>query len=164
MKASLSRSIAASVCVALFCAATTASAQVADSLSALQSSLEPGDRLTITDRAGVVTDGKLLSLSRDSLHLSVAPDGVLDVPESSLARVERVTRNTKKGAVIGLLVGATIAVVMTVTTPSCNGGCIGPSREAWLLPLVGMFGGIGIGAGALIGSTRSTQRLVYERK
>jgi hypothetical protein len=160
MKASLFRSITVFVCASLLCTPTTASAQVAASLSALESSLEPGDRLRITDRSGIVTDGKLLRVSQHSLQLAVPPGGVLDIAESSLTRVERVTRGTRKGALIGSFLGVSVGMVGLASLSSLGPG---PRGAELVLPIT-LFAGIGAGIGSLIGSTRSTHRLVYIRK
>ena len=162
MQAILFRAITTCVWVSLLCAATTASGQVTDSLATLQSSIKAGDRLRITDRAGGVTDGKLRGLSPDSVQLIVKRDRSFDIAESSLARIERVTRGTKRGALAGFVLGAVFGLVQA--SGSCNGGCAGPAPNGWKLAISAASGGFGAGVGALIGSATSVHRLVYEHK
>ena len=120
MHAILFRTITACVWVSLVCVATTASAQGTD-LTALRTEIEPGSRLRITDRAGVVTEGELLGLSPDSLRLIVPPGRLFEIAKPSLARVERVKRATLLGTIAGLLAGAAVGVL--VADSSCNRGC-----------------------------------------
>lgn len=162
MQAILLGTITTCVWVSLLFAPTTASAQVTDSLATLQSSIRAGDRLRITDRAGVVTNGKLLGLSLDTLQLTLSPGRSFQIAEPSLARVERVTRATVRGVIIGLFIGAATGVV--AVAEACNRGCYGPGKNEWMLPVAGVFGGIGAGVGALIGSAIPVHRLVYENK
>jgi len=158
------RTLVAAACVAaaaLLAAATPAHAQVARSFLDLQQSLHGGERLTITDVSGVVTDGSLVALSGQSLRLKIHAAGNVDVPESNVARIERVTSPVKTGALVGLLVGAAGGALAVALTPPCKGFCIGPSKDAMVLPVAGLFGGIGAGVGALVGATRSARRVIY---
>jgi len=152
--------VAACVAIAALGLTTVAGAQVASSFRGLQGSLHGGERLTITDQAGVVTNGRLTTLSDESLRLIVQSATPIDVPESSVAKIEHVRSRVRKGALMGLLGGATVGAFAVFLTPPCTGFCIGPSRGEAILPVAGIFGGIGAGIGALIGAARY-HRLVY---
>jgi hypothetical protein len=140
------------VAVAALAMASVAHAQVTQSFSDVQDSLHAGDRLTITDLAGVAKDGSLVSLSDQSLRLMV---------RSSIAKIERVTSLAKRGALVGLLGGALTGALAVALTAPCKGFCVGPSKEAAILPVAGIFGGIGAGVGALIGASRHAHQLIY---
>ena len=156
--------IAAVVCglaVAAPSVAAVASAQVAGSFHDLRSSLHGGERLTITDLAGTVTSGRLIELSDQSLRLMVQSAGPLEMLESSVARIDRVTSRARRGALVGVIGGAAAGALAVALTPPCEGFCVGPSKEQAILGVAGIFGGIGAGIGALIGSRVSGRRVVY---
>src|SRR5215207_2429179 len=96
------RMIFACVAIAVLGVPASAGAQVASSFGDLQSVLRGGERLTITDHAGVVTNGRLIALSIQSLQLRVEPAVPVDLSEGSVAKIERVASNAGKGAVVGL--------------------------------------------------------------
>jgi hypothetical protein len=139
---------------------SVAGAQVADSLRDLHTSLHGGERLTITDQAGVVTHGRLIELSDQNIRLMVRAAGPIDVAESSLAKIERVRSGTRRGAVVGLMAGAVAGVLAVALTP-CDSVCGGPSKQAVLLPAAAIFGGIGAGIGAVMGAARPGHQLIY---
>lgn len=136
-----------------------AGAQVARAFTDLQSALRRGDRLTITGTDGVVTSGRFITLSDRSIRLQTHARTV-DLPEPSVARMERVTGSAGKGALVGLIAGALAGVVAVAATP-CGDGCIGPSKAEAIGPVAGLFGGVGAGIGAVVGSLRSRHRLIY---
>jgi hypothetical protein len=151
---------AACCIVAAFGVTSVANAQVADSLDDLQASLHGGERLTITDQAGVVTKGRLIALSDQSIRLMVQPAGPTDLSASSLAKIERVRSGVRKGTLVGLMTGAVTGALAVALTP-CDRSCVGPSKEAVMLPAAAIFGGIGAGIGAIIGAARPGHRLIY---
>jgi hypothetical protein len=150
----------ASITIAALGAPTSAGAQVVSSFGDLQSVLHGGERLTITDTAGTVTNGRLIALSNQSLQLRVESAVPADLSEGSVAKVERVGSNAKKGAVVGLIVGAVVGALAVALTPACEGFC-GPDRATVILPVAGIVGGMGAGIGAGIGAVTSSRRLIY---
>ena len=136
--------------------ATSAGAQVVSSFADLQSVVHGGERLTITDNAGVVTNGRLIALSIQSLQLSVESAVPVDLPGGSVAKIERVTSNARKGALVGLIAGAVAGALAVALTP-CEGSCLGPGKGTVILPVAGMAGGIGAG----IGAVTSSRKLIY---
>jgi hypothetical protein len=153
--------IAGCVAVAALGVATVAGAQVASSFGGLQDSLHGGERLTITDQAGAVTNGRLITLSDQSLRLMVQSATPVDVSESSVAKIEHVTSRVRRGALLGLIGGAAVGTLAVALTPPCKGFCIGPSRGGVILPVAGIFGAIGAGIGAIIGAARPDHRLIF---
>jgi hypothetical protein len=151
---------AACCVVAAFGVTSVAGAQVADSFHDLQTSLHGGERLTITDQAGVVTKGRLIALSDQSIRLMVQPAGPIDLSASSLAKIERVRSGARKGALVGLMAGA-VTGALAVALTACDPSCVGPSKEAVMLPAAAIFGGIGAGIGAIIGAARPGHQLIY---
>jgi hypothetical protein len=148
------------VAVAVFGVTSVAGAQVADSFHDLQTSLHGGERLTITDQAGLVTNGRLMALSDQSIRLMVQAAGPIDVSASSLAKIERVTSGARRGTLVGLIGGAVAGVLAVALTP-CDSFCVGPSKESVMLPAAAIFGGIGAGIGAVIGAAKPGHELIY---
>jgi hypothetical protein len=140
---------------------TLAGAQVAESFHDLQASLHGGERLRVTDAAGIATTGRLLTLSDHSLRLLAPTGSPLDLSASSAHKIERVTSQARKGALVGLIGGAAAGMLGVAMTPECEGFCVGPSKGEVLLPVAGLFGGIGAGLGALIGAAYPRHRLIY---
>ena len=112
--------IFACVAIAALGVPTSAGAQVARSFGDLQSVLHGGERLTITDNAGIVTNGRLIALSVQSLQLRVESAVPFDLSEGSVAKIERVASNARNGAVIGLIAGAVAGALAVALTP-CEG-------------------------------------------
>ena len=151
---------AACCVVAALGVTSVAGAQVADSFHDLQTSLHGGERLTITDEAGVVTKGRLIALSDQSIQLMVQPVGPIDLSASSLAKIERVRSGARKGALVGLMAGA-VTGALAVALTACDPSCVGPSKQAVMLPAAAIFGGFGAGIGAIIGAARPGHQLIY---
>lgn len=149
------------ITVASLSVTTVAGAQVAESFHDLQASLHGGERLRVTDTAGIATTGTLADLSDQSLRLLAQAGGSIEVPASSVRKIERVTSHARKGALVGLISGAAAGVLGVAMTPGCEGFCVGPSKGDLLLPVAGLFGGIGAALGALIGAARPRHRLMY---
>jgi hypothetical protein len=139
---------------------TSAGAQVATSFGDLQGVLRGGERLTITDNAGIVTNGRLIALSIQSLQLRVESAVSVDLSEGSVAKIERVASNARKGALVGLIAGAVVGALAVALTP-CEGSCLGPGKGTVILPVAGIAGGIGAGLGAGFGAVTSSRRLIY---
>ena len=136
--------------------ASTADAQVPGSFRDLHSLMRTGDGLTITDRAGEVTKGRLLAVADRSLRIR-SESGPRDVAEASVATIERVRSRTRKGMLIGLVSGAVIgAVAVTVTS---SGGF---DRGQFILPAALLFGGLGAGVGAAVGVATPEHRVVFQ--
>jgi hypothetical protein len=142
--------------------ARAASAQVVSSFRDLQGSLNGGDRLTITERSGAVTKGRFVTLSDQSLRVMAESARLVDLPELSVVRIDRLRSRKGKGALIGLIGGAVVGVLAVAVTPSCSGfGCVGPTKEAAAPVVAAFFGGIGAGIGAVVGAKRPHRRLIY---
>jgi hypothetical protein len=149
------------IAVALLGVTRLAGAQVAESFHDLQISLHDGERLRVTDAGGIVTSGRLTALSDQSLRLLVPPGNPLEMPASSVHKIERVTSHARKGALVGLIGGAAAGLLGVAMSPECEGFCVGPSKGEILLPIAGLFGGIGAGVGALIGAAHPRHQLIY---
>ena len=155
-----SRTIFACATIAVLSAPTAADAQVASSFADLRSVLHGSERLTITDNAGAVTNGRLIALSMQSLQIRVESAVPIDLSEGSVAKIERVASNARKGALVGLIAAAVVGALAVALTP-CEGSCLGPGKGAVILPVAGIAGAIGAGIGAGIGAVTSSRRLVY---
>jgi hypothetical protein len=142
--------------------AKAASAQVVSSFHDLEGSLNGGDQLTITERSGAVTQGRFVALSDQSLRVLAESARLVDLPESSVARIDHVRSRKGKGALIGLLAGVAVGVLAVAATPSCSGfGCVGPPKRTAVAGVTAFLGGIGAGIGAVVGAKRPHRRLIY---
>jgi hypothetical protein len=151
-------------CLVLVASGSTraASAQVVSSFRELQGSLNGGDRLLITERSGAVTKGRFVALSDQSLRVMAESARLVDLPESSVVKIDHLRSRKGKGALIGLMGGAVLGVLAVAVTPSCSGfGCVGPTKEAAAPVVAVFFGGIGAGIGAVVGAKRPHRRLIY---
>ena len=117
--------IVARVTIAASGLPASAAAQVASSFGDLQSVLPGGERLTITDNTGIVTNGRLIALSIESLQLRVESPVPVDLSEGSVAKIERVASNARKGTVAGLIAGAVVGALTVALTSACEGFCPG---------------------------------------
>jgi hypothetical protein len=108
----------------------------------------------------MVTTGRLIALSRQSLQLRVESAAPVDLSEGSVAKIERLASNARKGALVGLIAGAVAGALAVALTP-CEDSCLGPGKGAVILPVAGIAGGIGAGIGAAIGAVTSSHRLIY---
>ena len=152
--------IVAAVTIAALGVPTSAGAQVASSFGDLQMVLHGGERLTITDNAGIATNGRLIALSDQSLRVRLESAVPIDLSEGSVAKIERQVSNAKKSAVVGLIAGAVVGALAVALTP-CEGFCAGPGKGTVILPAAGIVGGIGAVIGAGIGAVTSSRRLIY---
>ncbi len=147
------------VAIALLGLAEMAGAQ-ARSFRDLQGLRHNGDRVTITDPAGIVTNGRLITFSNQSLRLMVQSAGPIEVSESSVAKIELMASRARKGALVGLIAGSAVGALAVALTPPCSRFCVGPKKGVAILPVAGIVGGIGAGLGALIGA-KFNHRLIY---
>ena len=149
------------VCVTLG-SASVASAQVVSSFRDLQGSLNGGERLTITEHSGVITKGRFVALSDQSLRVRAESGRLVDFPELSVAKIDHLRSRKGKGALLGFVGGALVGALAVALTPSCSGfGCVGP-RQGTAVPLAAaFFGGIGAGIGSGVGAMRPHGRLIY---
>lgn len=125
----------------------------------------PGDRLRI-DREPILQDGELFelpptigsldSLQPDTLFLRFeAEKSPLPIARDTITRIERSqgeSSNVRKGALIGLAVGAGSGAVLG----AASSGILDTAASAALGAL--FFGGIGAAAGALIGSGSKVEK------
>ena len=137
---------------------------IAPSLPELSGRVKPGDTVYVTESSQPVK-GKVIAVSASSLVLSV--DGRRqDFDAATLRLVERERRATKKGALIGLLVGAGAlgAIAGVIEQTHCGGGihCEDDKGMAFTLLAGGGFGGgVGAAAGAAIGAARKRRETVF---
>jgi hypothetical protein len=112
-------------------------------------------RVTFSDRS--TRKGTLVSLSASGVTLRTR-DGDAIIPLAQVWKVEKTSHRARKGAQIGLLAGLGFGAVMVLLAP-CEGECP-PGMD---LLGVGMLGGLGAGAGALIGrGMKSTGHVIYD--
>ena len=119
--------------------------ETAETFDQLQLLINPGNRISVTDRRGRVSKGKIEAISPSTIELRVkgASRNFTD------ADVIRITQ--RRGGHIGLrngaIIGAGIGVALTVLA-CAYGGC----TEALLggIVVTGLSSGIGVGIGAMV--------------
>jgi hypothetical protein len=143
----------------LLLVSSVAHAQVAGSFRDLQGSLAEGARLAITEQSGV-TKGRFVDLTGQSLRVTAdSTRRQVEFSEASVMEIDHVRSRKGKGALTGFVssfVGGLLLVAMSSDSPS-----IGPSKRAVMLPLAGIFGGMGAGVGAVIGAMSPSHDLIY---
>src|SRR5688572_6491279 len=135
-------------CALVCSSASVAHAQVAGSFRDLQGSLKEGARLTITEPSGV-TRGRFIALTDQSLRLTTdSTKRQVDFSEAAVMEIDHVRSRKGKGALIGFVGGFVGGLLMVAMTPDSS---VGPSKASVILPLAGIFGGMGAGVGTVIG-------------
>jgi hypothetical protein len=159
MKLQKGLALAIAVCSFIGGFSNLAGAQTpAVSFGELGGSLKPGRTISVLDDAGRTVTGKLRDLSATSLRVRV--DGHEEtLPQSRIREITEHRRMTRSFAKIGFLAGAVAGVALGVTAEDCF-GCPGPGATAVAGAI--FLGGIGTGIGAIVGSQKSRDRLVYQ--
>jgi hypothetical protein len=140
--------------------ATIANAQVVNSFRDLQGSLKEGERLTITEQSGVVTNGRFVRLADELLRVMAESGRASDLSEVSVARIDQLRSRRGKGALVGFIGGFVGGLLAVALTPD-SGSSVGPSKGAAILPVAAIFGGIGAAIGAGVGAVRPERHLIY---
>lgn len=148
-------------CVAILVSARIVNAQEASRFEDLRVLLNPGGHIAVSDRYGVPIEGRFVALSPHALRVALRSGEVVDVPEASVAKVERLSSRARRGAVNGLMAGAIVGALAVALTPPCRGFCPAPGRGAVILPIAGIFGGVAAGIGAGVGSAMTERRVIY---
>ena len=156
------------VALVLAMSAGPSAAQVATSFEDLRTKLAAGAPLAIADDAGRVTKGRLVTIAGDSITIVDRGSRTLVVPRASIASITSPRSRARKGASIGLAggaaAGALLGALALAEDSSCTGPCFGIRfGAAEFLGGTLILGGLGAGAGALIGKLMPAQKVVYER-
>jgi hypothetical protein len=124
--------------------------------------LVPGRRIRVHRRAETTLVGDLVSMGSDSLTMTTAAADTLAVARASITRLDLSTGTKSKagkGAVNGLLFGALGgALIGVLASGSDDGDFIDFGPGEWAASGALMFGAIGAGVGALIGSGQRADR------
>ena len=117
--------------------------------------LVPGSQVRIWQEGGRSTEGILGIVAEEQIAVLI-DKGSLSLARPSIRRIDLASgRQTRKGALIGLLIGAAGGTLQgALTTKS--------SRGVWTASLAAGWGGMGALFGALDGSRRTKYVSVYE--
>ncbi len=122
---------------------------LARSFQELSDRLAPGDLVHVVDEAGREAKGIVSALSPSSLVLLV--DGTpRELPEESVARIDRRGDRLRDGMLRGLIIGAITPAAIIFSL--CQDGCSQSSDRAAAISWSLSFGLIGAGAGAAAGA------------
>ena len=130
-------------------------AQSADQLKLV---VDEGQKITVTDRTGHETSGRLVQIAEDTISLQVRDETV----RWELADIRRIQKREADPLGNGILIGALIGAGVTgagvgywcgVAEEECGPG-------AWVS--VALWGAAGAGIGALIDAVHAETRTVYE--
>ena len=117
--------------------------------------LAPGSQIRIQQEDGRSTQGIVRSVADDQISVSIDQNAV-SLARPSIRRIELASgRQTRKGALIGLLIGAAGGALQGVLTTKS-------SRGVWTASFAAGWGGIGALFGALDGSRRPKYVRVYQ--
>ena len=121
-----------------------------------------GTETRIVGLDGITDVGRLVALTPTSVVFNRG-DGDISRPLTEVRRIERVSRNVRRGALIGLVTGAVLSFVI-----GCDTGGDDCSNRLAMVPFtLPLFGGIGVGTGAGIGAmvnaARRERNLLYLR-
>jgi hypothetical protein len=134
----------------LFLGSIEATAQTAQSFEQLQLLVKPGDKVSVTDPLGVVTEGKIEGLSSALLRLRVN-SAIQDLSESDVKMIrQRRNDSLKNGALIGTGIGAGIGVIYAIACATYD--CTAGETAGGALIYTGFGAAIGVGVDALIKS------------
>jgi hypothetical protein len=121
----------------------------------------PGDEVVAHLRNGQALKGKLINISDTALTIEQAQRAT-DITRGDTLRVYRVvSKSSKRATLIGMGIGAGLGVAAAVAAAKDGPG----EAEAGIAAL--FIGGIGAGAGALIGyivGSRRHRALIYETR
>lgn len=119
--------------------------------------VDEGQRITVTDRSGRETSGRLVRLAEDGVSLQVQNE-TLDWDLADIQRIEkREADPLTNGVLIGAVIGAGAAGGLLVYPCTHLGECGGE-----VAAFVALWGTVGAGIGALVDSMRAGNRTVYE--
>ena len=129
----------------------------AQSIDQLKVAVGEGQKITITDQAGRLTSGRLISLADGTVSLEVRNE----TKSWTLTSIQRIQKREAdplgNGVLIGTLVGAGVSGGMLAYMCSIFEGC-GPGE----LTFVALWSAFGGGLGALVDAAHATKRTVYE--
>jgi len=138
-------------------------AQMARTFDDLRADAHRGEIVSVMDQGGTKVKGRVVRISATSIDLLVN-DGSRTWAASDVAFITQRRGHAGRGALIGLAVGASSAVLLVLTDGECQNyhyeGCWREdAAAAWY---IGAFlGGIGAGVGAAIGAAIRPERALY---
>ena len=154
------------ICVGTFlliCAGGTrvAAQEIASSFDQLAVLVKPGDKITVVDRTGRETKGRIEKLSREALILDT-PAGPRQLGDADVASIShRRGDSLRNGAIIGAVAGTAyfVTLLAILQGSSDGGGVIIPTA------IVGgvCFAGMGAAAGAGIDALISRRQVIYQK-
>jgi hypothetical protein len=149
--------------VLLLCAGgTRVEAQsVASSFDQLSVLVKPGDKISVVDVTGREAEGRIETLSRDTLTL-VSKAGTRQLGEANVTKIrQRRSDSLQNGAIIGAAAGAGYGLALLALAASMDDGG-GPIPIGVVTGMV-VFTGIGAAAGAGIDALITPRQVIYEK-
>jgi hypothetical protein len=128
----------------------------AQSTDQLKLVVSEGQKITITDRAGRETSGRLVKLAEDTVSLQVQDE----IKSWELAEIQRIQKREADPLGNGILIGALVGAGVTGATVGYWCAQEECAPEAWIS--VALWGAVGGGIGALIDAAHAKNRTVYE--
>ncbi len=134
------------------------SAQVANSFDQLQVLVKPGDRISVTELNGAVSQGMIADLSPSALRLAIAGT-TRDFSEADVVLINQRRRDSlANGAIIGAIAGGAFGVVGAVIVCLQETDC-----ARWAVPVIALYGAMGTGIGVGIDALFVRQQTIYRR-
>jgi hypothetical protein len=145
-----------------FVLVSTANAQVATgSFVELQSQIARGDTIFVTNAEGQTLEGRVRAVSESSLTLQRGAATLTFRPEDVM-RVTRRGHEVRNAALMGLAVGFLAGSALALTSDNCTYTCF--SSPAGVLAFGSLGGGIGLSVGAMVGTSRTRDQVLFERQ
>lgn len=125
----------------------------------LQSRLKARDTVIVTDDTGETVTGEVEQIS-DTMLILRSWSHELQMAASNVVRVAVPVHTLRNGALIGAAAGF-VGGAMAAFSSRCDVVCF--SKPAGVFLIGGIFGSIGMGAGALVGASIHRERVVFAR-
>jgi hypothetical protein len=136
-----------------------AQTQTATSFEQLRILVQPGDTVSVTDRTGTRTSGKVHGLSEASLEVDLGSERRIFVESEVTTIQQRRGDSLANGALWGLAAGAAYATAgMIMIGVDCYGDA---NCAAVGAGTIGVYGAIGAGIGVGIDALIKDRRVVY---
>ena len=130
---------------------------IAQTLDELRLLTRVGETVAVTDSSGLVTRGRISSLSPAAIGLDVAGQP-RTWQDADITRIsQRRGDSLGNGALWGLGIGAGL---MTVAVAAAG---VEDGDEGWAVLAIGFYGGVGAGIGVGIDALIKTTQVIYER-
>lgn len=134
--------------------ATSAAAQPVATFADLPARLNVGDRVSVEDRSGAVTSGRLERLTPEELAVAPGAGTARVFPAASVRRVQRRGDSLGNGLRLGAIIGGALGGAL-------GGAFSGEFRASDLMQGAAIFGAVGLGLGVALDAAHVGRTTVF---